>query len=37
MAVGAWYRSALVVILGVPVILFGGLPGLVTPSRRPVR
>jgi hypothetical protein len=37
MAVGAWIRSPLTIVLGAAVILFGWLRGLVIPSRRPVR
>jgi hypothetical protein len=36
MAVGAWDRSAVVIVFGVAVILFGWLRGLVIPRHRPV-
>ena len=37
MAVGAWYRSVLAINLGLAVVLFGWLRGLLIPNRKTVQ
>jgi hypothetical protein len=37
MAVGAWTRSPITIVLGLAGTLFGWLRGLISPSRRPLR